>query len=173
MTDQNMKTVEIYIGTDLRGPAKGEGKVIYIMRMRRQKRKDHESQPAIRAVDDVTESCLILYALWDALQRFNFACDVVIYTECSYVAAAINNMWPDAWRENSWRNARGQQVKNWGLWEMILRELEETGHTIRAVPGKHEFSNWMRCNIPNLPAEKDVFTAVEPKELNLVSDRIC
>lgn len=167
-----MKTVEIYIGTDLRGPAQGEGKTIYIMRTHRQNGQDHESKPAIRAEDNATESRLVLLALWDALQRFVYACDVVIYTECSYVAAAINNMWPDTWRENGWINARGQQVKDWGLWQMILQELEETGHIIKAVPGKHEFSKWMRCNIPNLPAEMDAFTAVEPKELNLVNDRI-
>lgn len=142
------------------------------MRTHRQNGQIHESLPAIRAMDDAMESGLALCSLWDALLRFNFACDVVIYTECSYVAAAINNMWPVVWRENNWTNARGQQVKDWGLWQMILQELEETGHIIKAIPGKHEFSNWMRCNLPSLVADKNGFSVVEPKELNLVSDRI-
>lgn len=167
-----MKTVEIYIGTDLKGPARGEGKTIYIMRTHRQNGQPYESLPAIRAVDDTTESGLILRSLWNALQRLKYACDVVVYTECSYVAAAINNMWPAVWRQNNWITARGQQVKDWGIWQMILQELEETGHIIKAVPGKHEFSNWVRCFLPELAADKNGFTEVEPKELNLVSDRI-
>lgn len=169
---ENMKTVEIYLGTDLRGPAKGEGKVIYIMRTLRRNRQVHESMPAVRAEDPATESRLVLLALRDALMRIVYACEVVVYTECTYIAAAINNMWPEAWQRNNWINARGQQVKDWYLWECILQELEDAGHILRAVPGKHEFSSWMRCNMPHLAADKESFTAVKPKELNLVSDRI-
>ena len=167
-----MRLVEIFIGTDLRGPAQGEGKAIYIMRTLRQDGRNHESRPAIRAEDPATESRLVLLALRDALMRIKYACEVVVYTECTYAAAAINNMWPAGWKENNWVNARGQQVKDWHLWERILWELEDAGHILRAVPGKHEFSVWMRCNIPRLAADKESFTEVEPKELNLVSDRI-
>lgn len=169
---ENMKTVEIYIGTDLRGPAKGEGKVIYIMRTLRRNRQVHESMPAVRAEYPATESRLVLLALRDALLRILYACEVVVYTECTYMAAAINNMWPAGWQKNNWINARGQQVKDWYLWECIMQELEAAGHILRAVSGKHEFSAWMRYSIPHLAADKESFTAIEQKNLNLVSDRI-
>lgn len=169
---EDLKTVEIYIGTDLRGPARGEGKVIYIMRTSLKNGQNHESRPAVRAEDPATESRLVLLALRDALMRIVYACEVVVYTECTYVAAAVNNMWPAVWQKSNWINARGQQVKDWCLWECILQELDETGHILRAVPGKHEFSAWMRCNMPHLTADKESFTAVEPREVNLVSYRI-
>lgn len=168
---EKMKIVEIYVGTDLRGPARGEGKTIYIMRTHMNNGKDHESKPAIRAAEDVTESRLVLLALFDALKRIKYACEVVIYTECTYIVASINNMWPAAWQKNDWKTARGQ-AKDSDLWQWILEELEESGHELRAVSGKHEFSNWMRCFLPGLVADRKGFSVIEPKELNLVSDRI-
>lgn len=168
---ENMKTVEIYIGTDLRGPAKGEGKVIYIMRTLRRDGQPHESRPAVRAEDPSTESQLVLLALRDALMRIVYACEVVVHTECTYIAAAINNMWPEVWQGNGWQNAKGQQVKDWYLWKCILQELEAAGHLLKSVLGKHEFSNWMRFSMPYITADQKAFTAVEPKELNLVNDR--
>lgn len=133
---------------------------------------EHESCPAVRASDDATESRLVLLALLDALRRIKYACNVVVHTECTYIAAAINQMWPAVWRENSWMTARGQQAKDRVLWENILIELEEAGHILKAVPGKHEFSNWVRCNLPYLEAGKAAFSEVVPKELDLVSDRM-
>lgn len=142
------------------------------MRTDRRNGQPHESRPAVRADDPATEGRLVLLALRDALMRMVYACEVVVYTECTYAAAAINNMWPVEWRENGWQTARGQQAKDADIWRGILQELDEAGHILRAVPGKHEFSVWMRCNLPHLVADLESFTAVEPKELNLVSVRI-
>lgn len=166
-----MKTVEIYIGTDLRGSARGNGKVIYIMRTFLQNSQNHESKPAVRADGDATESHMVLLALRDALARIKYACEVVVHTECTYVAAAVNNMWPATWRDNDWKTARGQ-VKDQELWQDILHELEDTGHILKAVSGKHEFCNWMRSNMPHLAANTNAFTAVEQKVVNLVNDRM-
>ena len=114
---------------------------------------------------------MILLALRDALKRIKYACEVVIYTECTYVAAAVNNMWPVAWRDNNWQTARGQ-AKDQELWQDILHELEDTGHILKAVSGKHEFCDWMRSNMPHLTADTKAFTMVEQKVVNLVNDRM-
>lgn len=167
-----MKLVEIFIGTELRGPARGRGRVVYIMRTPLDNGADYVSRPEISVDEDATESRLVLLALRDALRRMRFACEVVVHTECTYAAAAVNNMWPAGWRENNWTNARGRQVRDWCLWECILQELEDAGHVLRAVPGKHEFTLWMRSNIPRLAADINVFSAVEEKVVNLVSDRM-
>ena len=166
-----MKTVEIYIGTDLRGPARGTGKVIYIMRTLLQSDQYYESQPAVRSEEDATESHMVLLALRDAIKRINYACEVVIYMECTYVAAAVNNMWPVAWRDNNWQTARGA-AKDVDLWQDILYELEVAGHILKAVSGKHEFCDWMRSNMPRLAANTNAFTAVEQKVVSLVNDRM-
>lgn len=111
-----------------------------------------------------TESRLVLYALRDALRRFNIACDIVVHTECGYAAAAINNGWPAIWRENGWQTARGTKTKDSGLWRDILWEWEDAGHRITAMPGQHTFSLWMRANLPRMRAGKGVFSEIEERD---------
>jgi len=119
-----------------------------------------ESTPEAAECDDATEGSLILFAIRNMLNRMNYACRVVIHTECTHVAAAITQRWPEAWRENGWKNSKGKDVKNAELWEMILQELEEAGHTLEAEPGKHEWSEWMRWNLSLIKPLKNVFGRV-------------
>lgn len=74
-----MKTVDIYIGTTLRGSAKGIGRGIYIMQSRMPDGRVYEKKAAVE-IDGGTESRLVLYCLRDSLARFQFACKVTVYT---------------------------------------------------------------------------------------------
>ena len=81
--ENELKVVDIFIGTTLRGSAKGSGRVMYIMRTTRKNGSDYEAAPQIAEYDDTTESESVLRAIRDALQRLHYACTVVIHTECS------------------------------------------------------------------------------------------
>ena len=87
--ENELKVVDIFIGTTLRGSAKGSGRAMYIMRTKRKNGSDYEAAPQIVEYDNTTESESVLRAIRDALQRLHYACTVVIHTECSNVAAAI------------------------------------------------------------------------------------
>lgn len=128
----------------------------------------HEKKAAVE-IDKATESHLTLYCLCDSLSRIQYACKVVVYTECTYIAAAINNRWPETWREKDWTNGRKVKVKDSGLWKEILWQLEDTGHDFSAVAGKHVFTNWMRVNLPKLYVPRDMFGEVDEESLNLGS----
>ena len=167
-----MRTVEIYVGTTLRGSAKGVGRGMYIMQSRMPDGRVHEKKAAVE-IDGGTESRLVLYCLRDSLSRFRYACRVTVYTECTYIAAAINNRWPEAWREKGWTNGKGEKVRDPGLWRDILWHLEDTGHEVSAVAGKHEFSGWMRVNLPKLYAPRDVFGEVDEEALDPGKYWIC
>ena len=158
--ENEMKVVDIFIGTTLRGSAKGSGRVMYIMRTKKKNGSDYEAAPQIAEYDDITESASVLYAIRDALQRLNYACTVVIHTECSNVAAAIQQRWPETWRRNGWKSAKGNDVKNAILWEMLLQEIEDGGHILLAESETHEYAEWMRFNLPLKRALKDIFAAV-------------
>ena len=131
----------------------------------------YEKKAAVE-LDGATESRLVLYCLRDSLARFRYACEVTVYTECTYIAACINNRWPQTWREKDWINGKGGRVKDAGLWRDILWHLEDTGHALRAAAGRHEFSTWMRVNLPRLYAPRDIFGEVDEKALNPGNDWI-
>ena len=54
--ENELKVVDIFIGTTLRGSAKGSGRVMYIMRTTRKNGSDYEAAPQIAEYDDTTES---------------------------------------------------------------------------------------------------------------------
>lgn len=128
----------------------------------------HERKAAVE-LDGATESRLVLYCLRDSLGSIRYACDVTVHTESTYVAAAINNGWPERWREQEWMNGKKEKVKDPGLWRDILWHMEDTGCRVAAEAGRHEFSGWFRVNIPKLYAPKDVFGEVGEEALNLGS----
>lgn len=121
--ENELKVVDIFIGTTLRGSAKGSGRVMYIMRTKRKNGSDYEAAPQIAEYDDTTESASVLYAIRDALQRLNYACTVVIHTECSNVAAAIQQHWPQHWQRNNWKSAKGNPVKMQSCGKCSCRRL--------------------------------------------------
>lgn len=153
-----MQKVDIFVGTSLRGPARGTGKVVYILKTTLKNGKEHESAPEAAEYGNATESSLVLHALRDAMCRLNYACEVVLHTECNYVSFAIGQHWPEGWQENAWRNSRGEEVKEAPLWRDILQELEETGHSLAVEPGKHEFTDWMQFTLKRINANKDAFS---------------
>ncbi len=159
-----MQRVDIYIGTSLRGPAKGEGRVIYTMKTKRGNGADYESLPSMAAYQEATEARLVLYALRDALRRMNYACEVMVHTESAYIASAIQNRWHQEWRAGGWKNSKGREVKDSALWGDILNELEEGGHELEADAGKHEYSEWMRWKMELSQPLYDVFTKIRGDE---------
>lgn len=143
---------------------------MYIMRARLAGDRVYEKMAAVE-IDGGTESRLVLYCLRDSLARFRYACEVEVHTECTYVAAAVNSRWAEGWKGNGWTTGRGARVKDAGLWRDILWHLEDTGHTLRAVAGRHEFSGWMRTSLPRLYAPRDIFGEVDGEALNPVGYR--
>lgn len=165
-----MKQVDIYITAGIRAPARGNGRVMYIMLTKRSNGTIYESLPSVAEFDEATENRLVLAALWDALQRLNYACAVTVYTESIYIGRAINSRWPEKWEKDGWKNAKGKEVKDSILWCRIQHLLEETGSVLSAETGPHEYSGWMRWHMPLADAYKDIFGEVRERRVCLVHD---
>lgn len=165
-----MKQVDIFIAASIRGPARGTGRTMYIMRTQKKSGADYESKPSVAESDEATESRLVLLAIRDALQRLQYACSVIIHTESTYVANAINNRWMETWERNSWKNAKDREVQDSILWSQIYQILDETGHELSAEPGSHEFSQWMRWKMQFASAYKDIFSEVTEIPVHFVHD---
>lgn len=156
-----MQTIDVYIGTSLRGRASGTGRVMYVMWSVSPSGKEHKSDPEVAEFDDATESSLVLLAVRDAISRINYAHRVVIHTECNYVAAAINQNWMEKWQKNNWKNSKEKEVKDAELWSMIFQEIEDSGNLLESETGKHEWSAWMKWQIPLTKPLKNTFKKAE------------
>lgn len=152
-----MWETDIYISAGIRGPGKGTGKVMYRMRARSKIGWTRESGVSIAEYDHATESRLVLYALRDAMQRFRRECRIIVYTECGYIASALEQNWPEIWEASGWKNSRGKEVKDSVLWQDILHLIRDQGHVLEARTGAHEYSGWMRWQMEKTVAEKNVF----------------
>lgn len=155
-----MKRVDVYIVTTIRGPGRGTGRAAYVMKYLRADGKKHESKGENGEYDEATESRLVLYGIREALQRMKFGCEVVIHTECAYVAGAINQGWPGEWERKNWKNSRGEEVKDSVLWSQIWQNATEEGHVLRAEDGRNEYSEKLRRKMYLAPAFKDCFTEI-------------
>jgi ribonuclease HI len=54
-------------------------------------------------------------------------CDVVLYTDSTYVIKGITE-WIKGWKRNGWKNSARQPVKNAELWQQL--DTEAARHTI-------------------------------------------
>lgn len=131
------------------------------MRVKLKSGKVHESIPEVAEYDNATESSLVLYAIRDAINRTNFACRIVIHTECNYVAAAIKQNWLQKWQKNSWKGSKKKDIKDATLWSMIFQDIEGSGHLLEAENEKHEWSDWMKWKLPLTKPLKNAFKKVE------------
>jgi ribonuclease HI len=161
--EQTMRTVDLFVTTSLRGSAKGPGRVMYVLRTTLKSGKVHESIPEVAEYDDVSERKLILLAARDALTHMNFACMIVLHTECDYITSVLCQGWLARWQQNGWKNSRDKEVKDACLWSMLLQDLEEDGHVLTAVTEKHEFVDWMRWKMQVAQPYKNMFAKLDEK----------
>jgi ribonuclease HI len=68
---------------------------------------------------DTTNNRMELRAVIEALKLLKRDCDVIVYTDSSYVQKGISE-WIHGWKRNGWRTADKKPVKNDDLW----RELD-------------------------------------------------
>lgn len=158
---ETMQTVDIYVGTSIRGAGRGDGKVCYVMSTKMRDCTVHESHPSMAAYDDATEARLVLYACRDAIQRLKYACRVVIHTECGYIISAITLRWPWDWRKNGWKTSRGNDPKDSVLWADILNAIEENGHELTAEEDRHDYLEWMRWKFGTERPLRNIFTEIK------------
>lgn len=122
-----MKSVKIYIGTQLKGPCVKDGRyaavVEYISR----------AGPVTREVVGMEEGTTyyrsVLLAVVKSLKILNVECSATIYTDCVFVKNTVERGNPEAWKRAEWKKPDGEEVKNKELWQQFaeLQEVHEIG----------------------------------------------
>jgi len=162
--------IEMFVSTTLRGSAKGTGKVMYTLRMKKGEEQYYEKPPEIGKADG-TANRLILWSICRALERMPSERMILIYMENTYIASVINQGWLEIWERNDWKNSRGNEIKDVDLWKAILEKARKVGHNIAAVAGRHEYSEAFAYNMSKINAESNIFAKVEFEEVTPVHDR--
>ena len=135
-----MQDVNIYIETSIHGPARKDGKYIYMLECIR------DGIPVTLyktgEIKKATENQLALTALIEALGRLNCACDLRIHTSCQHILNAMQNSWARQWQKNGWTTAKGLPVKNVELWKTVLDRLGI--HLYQFTDDEHTYHQWMK-----------------------------
>ena len=107
-----------------------------------------------------TKSSNTLQALIDALGILRNPCVLTIYTEDDALAAAWSNGWVNTWQQHSWKNAKGNTIRNAEQWQQLYELMKPHGRrfvcgTSRGVrvlelrryaePGSAPYFLWNPC----------------------------
>lgn len=74
-----------------------------------------------------TKSSNTLQALIDALGILRNPCVLTIYTEDDALAAAWSNGWVNTWQQHSWKNAKGNTIRNAEQWQQLYELMTPHG----------------------------------------------
>lgn len=144
-----MPEARIFITDSWNGPARRDGTAYWILEYT--KDGEPKTREGFIHLEAGTQTQGVLMALvnafhvLDALERKNILeslQDVKAYTNCPHVSATVQNGWHLQWRENGWKNARGDPVRNAALWEML--DQKSAGRAWTAETGRHEYTSVMR-----------------------------
>lgn len=146
------KTVNIYLATSLKAPRKAPGTYLWLLET------DTKSGPATLYKtgykEDTTENQSCLLALKESLSRLRVPCLLHIFTDCAYMAAALEKEWYKEWEINDWKNKKGKQVQDEETWRelsSLLRLHDLSVHLKEA----HSYKSWMATEIQT-GGKKDV-----------------
>lgn len=129
--------VNIYIQSSIKGPAKRSGIVGFVIEA--EGRSDRTITQFGR-VSDVAENESYLIALKYALKRLTKPCELVIWMDNTYISSAFEQNWIEKWKENDWKNARGNQVsQNWKETLILLNGRD----ILFRIKEKHEYKTWL------------------------------
>jgi ribonuclease HI len=83
---------------------------------------------------DTTVNAMELTAVIEALKALKqLGSSVQLFTDSNYVVRGVNE-WLSDWIQRGWKNARGAQVANLGLWQQLKTLLEQHTVTLNWIP---------------------------------------
>lgn len=112
-----LQIINIYIFSHMRGVKSTTPKCIFVL----EDDDTKETRAYLRRFTDaMTNNQLALAAIIAALAKVTKRCEIHLHTDSAYVSGTFADNRLDAWRQQSWMNAKGTPVMNRSLWEKIL-----------------------------------------------------
>lgn len=111
-----MKTVNIYITTDMKG-FKGNGSYKIMLEC------EGYTKEINRSVGNVTNRQIEIKALIEAVKSIKYTCLLKIHTESFYLNNAILGKTILCWKNREWKTTKHTDIKNKELWQELYLEL--------------------------------------------------
>lgn len=135
---EEIKTVNLYIDTSVRGPRKINGAYGFVLET------STAAGPAtftkVTKLDETTEHQSLCKAIREALQRIKKPCRVVVHTQSEYIVAAIK-FWLQTWKDSDWLNAKGKEVADADSWQEIASRYEIELDAVIDIT--HQYKEWL------------------------------
>lgn len=139
-----MQEVSIYLETSIRGLNKTIGWYGYIVEYIDSRGGKH-IRDAYKYEMGVTPNMLILTAFCAALDRLAKDCRITVYTDSVYLRESCEKRLM-RWKENGWKTAHNETIKNKGLWQQVSEKMER--HIVRfGAEEDHEYRDRMKAEI--------------------------
>ena len=133
-----MKTVNLYVETNIKGIGKKKGKYIYLLETETSKGlATVHNIVEIEATKDVAE----LTAIVAAVERLkDKPCELNIYVTSSMLMNNIRHFLT-RWAKNNFCRADGRRLSCWELWQELYEKT--TIHDLRVYNKPHSYSSWL------------------------------
>lgn len=119
--------VEIYTETSIRSPKKQTGQFGYILVYRPPGEED-ATLSDFETEYEITPHEIELVALVRAMNRLNRPCEISLIQSNSYIYDMIHSGNLERWKNNGWKTAKDEDIKNKGLWQQVSELFER--HTV-------------------------------------------
>lgn len=137
--------INIFIQTNLKGPAKREGRFIFVLQLVCNNGKTAELTCG-GMLSNVGENELFLVALIEALSHIRKSSDITFYVENKYFINTYLNGWLNDWKKLGWRKENGAALANVMLWQRVDELL--LGHVVSFdQTGENEFCRWLKSEL--------------------------
>ena len=140
-----MARVNIITVTTAKGPSKQKAIGMFLVETMDKGFPETYHKCLIREETTGTELTLQLLAnaLTVAKHRETEFETVTIFTDEPIVEQAFENKWIEKWQEQDWKNAKGKEVSNCEIWQMIWNLMQEIGKKFIVTSEKSSYTNWM------------------------------
>lgn len=103
---------------------------------------------------DATAHQLALTGFSKALDRLGKPCEIEVYTDSRYLESTFRQQWLSRWKQEGWKNAKGEPVKNAEQWQEICGKV--ASHSVNITFSEHtEYSEWQRMQMRHAMEKED------------------
>ena len=95
---------------------------------------------------NTTNNKMELTAVIKAMQMLKEPCKIKIHSDSAYIVDSFDKGWIEAWRSNSWKRGKNEELKNRELWQLLYILVKKHDVEFIKVKGHADDEYNNRCD---------------------------